>query len=487
MKSCQTGYPISSFPNVTVTSTGLHSTNTTATSTGLVSTNTTVPSSGCKPDFVLDGVQEGVFNKPGPFPVKITCGPLTEDNHTAFANWNVIEGLQASSTELHIPAPGEGQVLLSLFAVTENGNPIAESLDLVFGLKEMPVLVLDPSGQPAANAWVKADGTTFPGVSQIGHTGDDGKIVLKNLPETTIGLLARTPGNELGINGTAQGTFNVKEGARKAFIKYQFITEEVPGGYFGSKYNDYFSVTIRSNTGAYATVTNSMNNLGLAVFDSSGVTTIFTLEIELPPDTEFVTYDVGVSNVADSLLQSLVIVSKIGDNQCNKCGEACQECPDNASCQEECPEPTYSCDFYRRCAEPVVERNCNKVVRNMGSFTGYGQGWIQKTMNCLQLFLVPVLETCPTCSALHAQAFDSHPDCYVNSGFCSLGCWDIAMVLGTVGTDLFESLDQIGKTALKCLADPLDTFGVGCGGDVLNAIALGILVVRIRLNGGSRD
>jgi hypothetical protein len=281
---------------------------------------------------------------------------------------------------------------------------------------------------------------------------------------------------------TAQATIFVKPDTTKAFIQYKFITSEYPR-YFGTQYNDYFSVTLRSDTGAYATVSNSMNNLGHAAFDGSGATEWMTLELALPAGTTSVTYIVGVSNVGDSAVDSRVVVDSVDTNGCARCGEDCSECPESAHCQDECRNPTHSCGFYRHCAEPVAqcgaagyplhygERNCNKFVRNSGDFSAAGQQWIQSTMNCLQRALVPLLQGCPTCSTLHQVAFDSHPDCYAGSGICSLDCWDVAMVLSTIGRDLFSSLGQGAQTGLLCLADPEDTFGVGCAGDVAELLA----------------
>jgi len=51
-------------------------------------------------------------------------------------------------------------------------------------------------------------------------------------------------------------------------VRYRFITEEVPAQYWGSKYNDYFSVTIRSeDQEGLARKTATMNALGREAFD----------------------------------------------------------------------------------------------------------------------------------------------------------------------------------------------------------------------------
>ncbi|GAB1310656.1 Stanniocalcin-2 [Madurella fahalii] len=490
-------------------------------------------------------VSESAFNPAlQPFSVKLVCSkaPLDAENYTAFANWNVIPGITSTGTEIQIPQLQAGSVLLSVYAFTADGVPVSASFDLLFGAINMPVLVLDPAGQPAPGVLVQADSTMFPGISQSGLTGPDGRIEIRNLPDTTIALLARTDADEIAISGvaatnaqvtlkltspstpsgtnaegwsvnpakrssdmlgskrqaglpflvvstnnaydvqTAQRTIAVEPGTTKAFVRYKFVTNEYPT-YFGTQYNDYYSVTLRSDTGAFATVSNSMNNLGHGAFDALGSTAWMTLELSLPAGTTSVTCVVGVSNVGDAAVQSEVVVEELGVNGCARCGEDCGECPESAHCQDECRNPSHSCSFYRQCAEPVAgcgpsgyplyygERNCNKFVRNSPSFSAGGRLWIQSTMNCLQRALVPLLQGCPTCPTLHQVAFDSHPDCYVGSGICSLGCWDVAMVLSTIGTDLFTSLGQGAQTGLQCLADPEDTFGVGCAGDVVDLLA----------------
>jgi hypothetical protein len=56
-------------------------------------------------------------------------------------------------------------------------------------------------------------------------------------------------------------------------LRYRFVTSEVPGGYFGSQFNDYFRVSMRSQTGGGSAVeANSMNGLGVGAFDGFGST-----------------------------------------------------------------------------------------------------------------------------------------------------------------------------------------------------------------------
>ena len=77
------------------------------------------------------------------------------------------------------------------------------------------------------------------------------------------------------------------------------------GGYFGSRFNDYFSVSIRSKQadGAISEL-NTMNGLGLDAFDDVCSTDWRekTLEIETEGDT--VQVDILVANVGDGTYDS---------------------------------------------------------------------------------------------------------------------------------------------------------------------------------------
>ncbi len=81
---------------------------------------------------------------------------------------------------------------------------------------------------------------------------------------------------------TAPGTSAVK-------VRYRFVTSEVPGGYFGSQFNDYFRVTLKAQLGSgSAGETASMNGLGLgALIFPSGSTNWreVTIQVNAAGDT----------------------------------------------------------------------------------------------------------------------------------------------------------------------------------------------------------
>ena len=122
--------------------------------------------------------------------------------------------------------------------------------------------------------------------------------------------------NDLRLGTAGEGersisrTFTSDPGVTGVRIRYRFITSEVPGGYFGSQYNDYFRVALRSQQGGgFASEHNSMNGLGLAAFDYGSGSTDWR-EVTLPLDSagDTVQVDVGVANVGDGLYDSQVIV-----------------------------------------------------------------------------------------------------------------------------------------------------------------------------------
>lgn len=222
-----------------------------------------------------------------------------------------------------------------------------------------------------------------------------------------------------------------------------------------------------------------MNALGLGAFDSTGATSVFTLTLDVPANTKSVMYDIGVSNVADNLYDSSLVVEKVGENKCDKC-DSCEACPERAACQESCKNPPpQSCSFYADCAEKELgcgasgypirygQKNCLAFNRNLDYFTPQGQNFIWGTMSCLQKFLSPLIQSCgETCASISTKAFASHPKCYTDNGFCGLGCGDILVLLAVVNKDLLESGEQIFDTAKICLSNAIETL-TGCAGEIL--------------------
>lgn len=126
------------------------------------------------------------------------------------------------------------------------------------------------------------------------------------------------PDQDLKLNTTGEGprtmsrTFTSQAGTKSIRVRYRFVTSEVPGGFFGSQFNDYFSVKVRSQSGGGAVdESNSMNGLGLAAFDGSGATAWREVNLPLTVTGDIVQVDITVANVGDGLYDSYVVVDLI--------------------------------------------------------------------------------------------------------------------------------------------------------------------------------
>ncbi|CCH55894.1 hypothetical protein BN8_05192 [Fibrisoma limi BUZ 3] len=112
-------------------------------------------------------------------------------------------------------------------------------------------------------------------------------------------------------------TFITKKGTKNVTVRYQFITSEVPGGYFGSQYNDYYSIAIRSEKGkANQSEQKTMNGLGLGAFEySSGATAFRELSLPVSVEGDVVHIDAEVANVADGLYDSYIVIDFVEERQ----------------------------------------------------------------------------------------------------------------------------------------------------------------------------
>jgi hypothetical protein len=127
---------------------------------------------------------------------------------------------------------------------------------------------------------------------------------------------------DLVLNTSGEGqqsvsrTFEVEPGFKSVTVRYRFITSEVPGGWFGSEFNDFFNVSIRSQQGGGSVVDGiSMNGLGLAAFDAGGATGWFESELSVNDQGDTVQVDVAVANVADGLFDSQVVVDLVKEKK----------------------------------------------------------------------------------------------------------------------------------------------------------------------------
>lgn len=156
-----------------------------------------------------------------------------------------------------------------------------------------------------------------------GETGgwDIGGAPVTLIPHDEGGPTPKAENFDLVLSTAGEGvqhisrTFTAKAGSNSVSVRYRFITSEVPGGYFGSQYNDYFSVVVRAASGAQVSESNSMNGLGLASFDAAGATSWRETTLLLGKKQDTVQVDVSVANVADGLFDSQVVVDMVAERK----------------------------------------------------------------------------------------------------------------------------------------------------------------------------
>ena len=78
------------------------------------------------------------------------------------------------------------------------------------------------------------------------------------------------------------------------------------------------------------------------------------------------------------------------------------------------------------------EKYCEKFRVSYSQFSPQAQQWIDKVRKCLQQELAPYVGSEIFCGQLRDVAFDSHKDCYINSGLCKLKFEEQKKVLGVV-------------------------------------------------------
>jgi AMOP domain len=170
-------------------------------------------------------------------------------------------------------------------------------------------------------------------------------------------------------------TFTSSDDACAVKVRYRFVTSEVPGGYFGTQFNDYYRVSIRAeNSKDSVSETMTMNGLGIAAFDfQTGSTnwkeTILVLNEDYYVLNDKVQVDLAVANVADGLLDSNVEVDFVeeifpgadgsDDDPC-----ACAKC--EKWYKEEIKDVSWISDL-PRCPCSVVEGSIPCTVRPTGS------------------------------------------------------------------------------------------------------------------------
>lgn len=112
--------------------------------------------------------------------------------------------------------------------------------------------------------------------------------------------------------------FTSSPGTSWVRIRFRFRTLEIPGGYFGTQFDDAYSIVLRSQSGGTTVVEQqSMNSIGLSGFDASGSTAWRELLVPTHTAGDTITAEVMVSNASDSLYDSAVTVTFVEETAVN--------------------------------------------------------------------------------------------------------------------------------------------------------------------------
>ncbi|MBL4634219.1 MAG: hypothetical protein JKY56_10115 [Kofleriaceae bacterium] len=81
-----------------------------------------------------------------------------------------------------------------------------------------------------------------------------------------------------------------------------------------------------------------------------------------------------------------------------------------------------------------------------------GVEWVNQVMPCLMYAIEDEVGDTDSCDEILETAFDSHPECYVDAGFCELPWEDMAWVFLTVELSDFD-FQQVLITGIGCLSE----------------------------------
>lgn len=175
--------------------------------------------------------------------------------------------------------------------------------------------VENPGPQTGTNVFVSPDGIPLQRNAQtISYVENATTQNSLDLISSNVDLSLNTLGEEPQSISRA---FSTHVGVTSVLIRYRFETDEVPGGYFGSQFDDYFSIVIHSQqNGTFYKEENSMNGLGISAFDANGSTAWREVTMSVDSDGDIIQIDLTVSNVEDPNLDSRLIVDEVIEVGC---------------------------------------------------------------------------------------------------------------------------------------------------------------------------
>ncbi|TIL87507.1 MAG: hypothetical protein E5Y73_25190 [Mesorhizobium sp.] len=219
---------------------------------------------------------------------------------------------------------GTTALILSDFDMASSVDNNDFSLGLEgWNIGSAPVSLI-PHVEPSANLETSAAAGLAEFAPGYGHTRSYQASLLSSSDANSQDVTPAAEGDDIDLRLSTSGegeqsisrTFTIEPGTESVTVRFQFITSEVPGGYFGTEFNDYYRVTIRSQEGGgVISESNSMNGLGLGAFDASGATAFREVTLTTAEEGDTVQVEVAVANVADDLLDSQVVVDLVEEAQ----------------------------------------------------------------------------------------------------------------------------------------------------------------------------
>jgi hypothetical protein len=96
---------------------------------------------------------------------------------------------------------------------------------------------------------------------------------------------------------------------------------------------------------------------------------------------------------------------------------------------------------------------CQRYLKNDGSFSPQAQNVLANIRSCLQQTLIEVAEAGKlTCQNVQDIGLNSHYDCYIQSGFCSLPSEDVRKVMWVAKAEVFNRpvMEIFGRVIETC-------------------------------------
>lgn len=123
-----------------------------------------------------------------------------------------------------------------------------------------------------------------------------------------------------------------------------------------------------------------------------------------------------------------------------------------------------ACEYYA-CREARAENSCgengyylahgyeycHRLVQVAGPvMSPAGRAWLEDGRDCLMRFVEDHIAADEDCQSLRDRAYASHPDCYVDNGFCDLPVTDWLALFATIDTGDLDFVEII-TTSAQCL------------------------------------